>query len=74
MNGLTTAKVVLGWMFVLSLLSLGGRDAIPSLVERMRDEDESVRKAARRSLAGLCGDDAGGSYYAWKRYLEENHE
>jgi HEAT repeat protein len=58
----------------LALLDLGATDVIPALVERMQDDDESVRRATRRSLAGLCGTDAGGSYYAWKRFLEENHE
>lgn len=59
----------------LSMLSLADEEGIEDLVGLLRDEDDGVRKSARRALVGITGEETvGGSHIAWQKHLEERNE
>ena len=57
-----------------SLGKLGRQEAIPHLVEALRDGQASVALAAAESLAQLTGQPVVPNYQAWKSYLASDPE
>jgi len=67
-----SVRVRLGAMSALA--RTGNRDAVPPVIELLKDENEVIRRRARKSLIELTSQDFGDQIELWKQWYEkESH-